>query len=97
MSPCWVPQCRGTGKLAMSHLIAICADLGFTRIKTHIASSNRVAFGANRTPTSMRHATRFMTTRPRVAIPKFAGTCHMPGRSRKRLPLVSAGKFLFVS
>jgi hypothetical protein len=45
----------GTGTLAMSDLIAICADVGFARIKTHIASGN-VVFTSRESATAVRAA-----------------------------------------
>jgi uncharacterized protein (DUF1697 family) len=45
----------GSGTLAMSDLIAICADVGFGRIKTHIASGNMV-FTSRESPTAVRAA-----------------------------------------
>ena len=45
----------GTGKLAMSRLKSICADAGFTRVATYIASGN-VVFDSKMKPASVKAA-----------------------------------------
>jgi uncharacterized protein (DUF1697 family) len=43
----------GTGKLAMSRLQSICADAGFTRVETYIASGN-VVFDSRAKPAAVK-------------------------------------------
>jgi uncharacterized protein (DUF1697 family) len=45
----------GTGKLPMAELTAMCAALGFTRVRTYIASGN-VVFGSDRDAASVKAA-----------------------------------------
>jgi hypothetical protein len=81
--------------------IAICGDLDFTGVKTHIASGN-VAFTSRESATA---AVRDGNPVPdafgkfTVAMSRFRRsqeTCSAPRRSRKPLPLVSGDEFLFV-
>jgi uncharacterized protein (DUF1697 family) len=56
----WVALLRavnvgGTGKLAMSELKAMCEDIGFTSVKTYIASGN-VVFESRKSETAIKSA-----------------------------------------
>src|SRR5579863_8687166 len=58
--PAWIALLRavnvgGTGKLAMNELKAMCEELGFTSVKTYIASGN-VVFQSKKSETAIKAA-----------------------------------------